>query len=253
MNLFGTTRTHITRNYALVAPDGYVETGLPGWTGVSAVTLISPQMGAAFVQTLITVDSAGESAPPLPGVERFIYVVAGELVLTLDKSDKEVTLRAGGFAYLPPNQAHTLTSTSGARLNLFERRYIELKGTPLPEVITGHQVDVLGEPFLGDEHLIVKKFLPEHPSFDLAVNVMTFQPGAALPFVETHIMEHGLLMLSGGGIYKVEENWYPVREGDAIWMGPYCSQWFGALGREPASYLLYKEVNRDPFSLEKES
>ena len=146
-----------------------------------------------------------------------------------------------------------LTAPAGVRLNLFERRYVELKGTPLPHVIIGHEADVQGEPFLGDEHLIVKKFLPEHPSFDLAVNVMTFQPGAALPFVETHIMEHGLLMLSGGGIYKVEESWYPVREGDVIWMGPYCSQWFGALGKEPASYLLYKEVNRDPFSFEKES
>ena len=67
---------------------------------------------------------------------------------------------------------------------------------------------------------MVKKFLPEHPSFDLAVNVMTFQPGTPLPFVETHIMEHGLLMLSGGGVYKVEEVWYPVKEGDVIWMGP---------------------------------
>ena len=213
MNLFGTTRTHITRNHALVAPDGYVETGLPGWTGVSAVTLISPQMGAAFVQTLVTMNKTGESAPPLPGVERFVYVVAGELVLNLDESDKEVTLSTGGFAYLPPNEAHTLTSTSGARLNLFERRYIELKGTPLPEVITGHQVDVLGEPFLGDEHLIVKKFLPEHPSFDLAVNVMTFQPGAALPFVETHIMEHGLLMLSGGAFTRSKRTGIPFEKG----------------------------------------
>ena len=250
MNLFGTTRTHVTRNHALIAPDGFVKTGLPGWSGVEAVTLISPQMGASFVQILVTMDETGESAPPLPGVERFVYVVEGEVVLTVGE---EVTLGVGGFAYLPADTPHTLSSSKGARLNLFERRYVELAGVPLPEVITGHADDVHGEPFLGDDHLIVKKFLPEYPSFDLAVNVMTFQPGTPLPFVETHIMEHGLLMLSGGGIYKVEANWYSLQTGDAIWMGPYCSQWFGALGREPASYLLYKEVNRDPFSLEKES
>ena len=250
MNLFGTTRTNVTRNHALITPDGYVETGLPGWTRASAVTLISPQMGASFVQVLVTLEGAGEGVSPLPGVERFIYVVEGEVTLNIVK---EVTLSAGGFAYVPPNQDHTLTSPSGARLNLFERRYVKLGDTPLPGVITGYEGDIQGEPFLGDEHLLVKKFLPEHPSFDLAVNVMTFQPGTPLPFVETHIMEHGLLMLSGGGVYKVEEVWYPVKEGDAIWMGPYCSQWFGALGRAPASYLLYKEVNRDPFSLERES
>ncbi len=247
MTLFGTTRTNVTRNHAFIAPDGYVPTGLPGWKGASAVTLISPQMGARFVQTLVTLEGAGEGAPPLPGVERFIYVIEGEVTLQMAK---EVTLSAGGFAYVPPDQDYTLTSSSGARLNLFERRYVKLGETPLPDVITGHESDIQGEPFLGDEHLIVQKFLPEHPSFDLAVNVMTFQPGTPLPFVETHIMEHGLLMLSGGGVYKVEEVWYPVKEGDVIWMGPYCSQWFGALGREPASYLLYKEVNRDPFSLE---
>ncbi len=250
MTFFGATRTNVRRNHAFIAPDGYVPTGLPGWTLASAITLISPQMGAAFVQVLVTLEEGGEGVSPLPGVERFIYVIEGEVTLQMAK---EVALSKGGFAYVPPDQDHTLTTSSGARLNLFERRYVKLKETPLPEVVTGHEVDVQGEPFLGDEHLIVKKFLPEHPSFDLAVNVMTFQPGTPLPFVETHIMEHGLLMLSGGGVYKVEEVWYPIQEGDVIWMGPYCSQWFGALGREPSSYLLYKEVNRDPFSLERES
>jgi hypothetical protein len=41
------------------------------------------------------------------------------------------------------------------------------------------------------------------PAFDFAVNTMTYQPGAALSMVEVHIMEHGLLMLEGGGIYRL--------------------------------------------------
>jgi (S)-ureidoglycine aminohydrolase len=77
---------------------------------------------------------------------------------------------------------------------------------------------------------------------------MLFAPGTPLPFVETHVMEHGLLMLGGGGIYRLGDHWYPVTQGDAIWMGPYCPQWFAALGKEPAKYLLYKDVNRDPFT-----
>jgi (S)-ureidoglycine aminohydrolase len=44
---------------------------------------------------------------------------------------------------------------------------------------------------------------PDDPAFDMAVNVMQFDPGAALPFVETHANEHGLYMLAGGGIYRL--------------------------------------------------
>ena len=32
---------------------------------------------------------------------------------------------------------------------------------------------------------------------------MTYDPGAALSMVEIHVMEHGLLMLEGGGIYRL--------------------------------------------------
>ena len=88
--------------------------------------------------------------------------------------------------------------------------------------------------------------IPDNFAFDLAVNTMTFQPGATLPMVEIHVMEHGLLMLEGGGIYRLGEHWYPVQAGDFIWMAPYCPQWFGALGKTPAKYLIYKDWNRSP-------
>ena len=68
-------------------------------------------------------------------------------------------------------------------------------------------------------------------AYDFAVNTMTYDPGAALSMVEIHVMEHGLLMLEGGGIYRLGDSWYPVEAGDFIWMAPYCPQWFGALGK----------------------
>ena len=70
--------------------------------------------------------------------------------------------------------------------------------------------------------------------------------GRDLPFVETHIMEHGLLMLAGAGIYRLDDDWHPVQTGDVIWIAPYCPQWFAAVGDEPASYIYYKDVNRTP-------
>ncbi len=97
---------------------------------------------------------------------------------------------------------------------------------------------------MGDPGLQVRALLPADPAFDMAVNTMTFEPGASLPVVECHVMEHGLLMLDGGGVYRLGERWYPVCAGDFIWMAPYCPQWFGALGKTPARYLIYKDWNR---------
>jgi (S)-ureidoglycine aminohydrolase len=103
-------------------------------------------------------------------------------------------------------------------------------------------------PLLGDPALRVTTLIPEAPELDLAVNLMTFDPGAALPFTETHVMEHGLLVLEGTFVYRLGDAWYPVRAGDAVWMGPFCPQWACAYGPERAEYLIYKDWNRDPLS-----
>ena len=101
-------------------------------------------------------------------------------------------------------------------------------------------------PFLGDPDAVLKTFLPIEPAYDLAVNLFTFRPGAALPFVETHVMEHGLLMVAGMGVYRLADSWYPVEENDVIWMASYCPQWFVAMGKTSSRYLYYKDVHRDP-------
>jgi (S)-ureidoglycine aminohydrolase len=99
-----------------------------------------------------------------------------------------------------------------------------------------------------DPALQVRHLLPDTLAFDFAVNAMTYQPGAALSMVEMHVMEHGLVMLEGGGIYRLGDAWYPVTAGDFIWMGPWCPQWFGAIGKVPAKYLIYKDWNRHPLA-----
>ena len=89
--------------------------------------------------------------------------------------------------------------------------------------------------------------LPTTPEFDLAVNVFTYQPGAALPQVEIHVMEHGLLMLDGQGVYRLGDDWYPVKKDDVIWMAPYCPQWFVAMGKSPVALSLLQR--RQPRSV----
>src|SRR5204862_4975240 len=124
--------------------------------------------------------------------------------------------------------------------------YSPLAGVAPPELRFGQEQNVEGVPFLGDPDAVLKTFLPTEPAFDLAVNLFTFRPGAALPMVEIHIMEHGLLMVEGQGVYRLGDSWYPVQQGDVIWMASYCPQWFVAMGKGPARYLYYKDVNRDP-------
>ena len=108
--------------------------------------------------------------------------------------------------------------------------------------------DVVSQPLGGDIGLQVKQLLPSISGLDYAVNTMCYEPGAALALVEIHVMEHGLLMLEGGGIYRLGNCWYPVQTGDFIWMAPYCPQWFGALGKTSAKYLIYKDWNRHPLA-----
>ena len=116
----------------------------------------------------------------------------------------------------------------------------------VPRFIVASEDATASNPLGGDPDLQVRCLVPDTMSFDFAVNTMTYQPGAALSMVEMHVMEHGLMMLEGGGIYRLGDSWYPVTAGDFIWMGPWCPQWFGAIGKVPAKYLIYKDWNRHP-------
>lgn len=241
MDIFGSTRSRVERNYALITPDTHVVSPLMGWENASAVVHISPEMGSRFTQYTVTLE-AGASSAARSGVERFFYVQSGSCELKLD--DKQ-TLSTGSYAFIPADVEHQITSASEATLIVFEKRYVPLESTSNPYAIVGHVDDVPGDPFMGDEDAQLKTLLPIEPSFDMAVNLFTYQPGATLPQVEIHTMEHGLVMLDGQGIYRLGADHFPVIAGDVIWMASYCPQWFVAMGKQPASYLYYKDIHRD--------
>jgi (S)-ureidoglycine aminohydrolase len=245
MNVFGSTRSSVRRDHALIAPDSFVRSPPPGWHNTEGVILISPRLGARFTQYLALMQEGGASAPALPGVERFVYVLEGEITLTCAPGCEE-TLKEGGYLFLPADVDYPLRARKASKLNVFEKRYVSRQEDGFLKPVFGQEQDEEGKPFLGDPDALLKTLLPDSPLLDLAVNVFTFRPGAALPMVEVHVMEHGLLMLEGQGVYRLADAWYPVRQGDVIWMAPYCPQWFVAMGKGPARYLYYKDVNRDP-------
>lgn len=243
---FGETRTAVEWNHALVGPDGHVPSLPPGWGDADGVILISPQMGGAsggpgFCQYLVRGGPGCLTTGGMPTVQRLVYVLAGEALL-----DGE-TIPTTGFAYLPPQETYELTAAEGTELLVFEKPYELLDDVEPPVRRTGTLTDSPSEPFLGDPDAVLATLLPTTPEFDMAVNVFTYQPGATLPLVETHVMEHGLYMAAGQGVYRLGDKWYPVAKGDTIWMAAYCPQWFVAMGKEPAVYVYYKDVNRQVF------
>lgn len=243
--VFGNTRTFVGARHALIAPDGHVPSVLPGVENATTVILISPAMGAAFGQFLVTFNQGGRVFFPVDDNERFLFVLNGKL--EVKTSNQSHQLGEGGYAFVPAGQSLLLTEAKEAtRIIFFAKKYAPLAGRSEPALIVGHEKEIVSQPFLGDEAARLQVLLPDTLSFDLAVNIFNYQPGAHLPFVETHIMEHGLLMLDGLGVYRLEDAWYPVVAGDCIWMAPYCPQWFVAMGKSPARYLYYKDVNRGP-------
>jgi (S)-ureidoglycine aminohydrolase len=237
----GLTRTVNTRNYALLAPDGRVPSILPGWTNCTAFVLISAALGAGLSQYLIALDSEGAGVGETENDEWFFYVVKGKARVN------DVALGAGGFAWLPPGAKYEVRGTvANSTLLVFKKRFEPLTGQKPAAFFSGNEQDLPEKPFMGDPHARLKTLIPDALAADLAVNIFTFDPGATLPFVETHVMEHGMLFLSGGGVYRLDADWHPVREGDALWIAPYCRQWFIAAGPQTTRYIYYKNINRLP-------
>ena len=242
----GETRSSIRDRHAVLSADSHERTTLPNWAEAEVVFTISPQMGAQFSQFFAHMEAGGRADAPLAGVERFAMVLDG--LISLEHGGGQQTLGPESFAYLPAGYDHKIHASSPSRLVVFERHFLPLEGAEMPYPVIGAARDIEAVPADGDTRLMLRKLMPVDVTFDCEFNIMDFLPGASLPYVETHFMEHGLLMLNGGGIYRLDNSWYPVEMGDVIWMGPYCAQWFGALGESNARYLLYKIWNRDPLA-----
>ena len=244
MHNLGQTRSSHRPNHLLLTADTFVRTTLPGMKGCSAIVHVSPALGARFTEYTAEFEVGGELGGA--SVQRFVYVIEGSVKLELKGKASE--LGARGYAYLPEGLPHRVLGVKPSRMAVIEKPYQVLSAVEPPRSVVSSEDAVSAHPLEDDPSLQVKCLLPDEMSFDFAVNTMVYQPGAALSMVEMHVMEHGLIMLEGGGIYRLGDCWYPVTVGDFIWMGPWCPQWFGALGKVPAKYLIYKDFHRHPWA-----
>jgi (S)-ureidoglycine aminohydrolase len=238
----GQTRSSQQPSHLLLTPDTFVRAPMPGMKKCNAIVHVGPALGAAFTQYTAEFESGGELGAT--DAQRFLYVLEGSV--KVESEGKSHQLAARGYAFFPEGAAHQVVATQTSRVAVIEKTYLPVDSVKRPSAILSSEDKVESHALGDDPDLQVKCLLPDVMNFDFAVNTMAYQPGAALSMVEMHVMEHGLLMLEGGGIYRLGDSWYPVTAGDFIWMGPWCAQWFGAIGKVPAKYLIYKDWNRHP-------
>jgi (S)-ureidoglycine aminohydrolase len=231
-------------SYMIFPRANRVEHHLPHFNGVLAQVLATPQHGARFVEHELLVEANGGTAGTRDeAFEQFLFVLEGEVEFRLE--GKLHKLVQGSFSWLPPNAAYEFANKGEdlSRLVWIRRRYQEVEGIQVPGPIVAHESDVPAYPTdtYMEQHLTPYEGL----GFDMGINLQTFDPGVYFSFVEAHVMEHGLYMLSGRGLYWLNHDLIETQKDDFIYMAPYCPQFFYATGWGKSAYLLYKDVNRD--------
>jgi len=223
---------------------------LPFWDNTRLWVIARPLTGFSetFSQYIVEVGPGGGSDRPdtNPEAESVLFVVDGELRLEL--AGTEHRLPAGGYAFLKPGESWTLhnDSAAGATFHWIRKRYAVVDGIDVPESFVTHENDVeLGAMPDTDGRWCTQRFAdPDDVRHDMHVNIVTFEPGGAIPFPETHVMEHGLYVLEGKAVYLLNKDWVEVQEGDFMWLRAFCPQACYAGGPGRFRYLLYKDVHR---------
>ena len=248
-----TGRAVFTQAYAVI-PKGVmrdiVTSHLPFWEGTRLWVLSRPLSGFAetFSQYIMEVAPGGGSSKPEPdpGAEGVLFVVEGELHLTLAGRTHE--MRPGGYAYIPPGSDWQARNRGEApvRFHWIRKAYEAVEGLGVPDALVVNENDIAPTPMPGTEgRWATTRFVdPADLRHDMHVTVVTFEPGAVIPFAETHVMEHGLYVLEGKAVYRLNQDWVEVEAGDYMWLRAFCPQACYAGGPGRFRYLLYKDVNR---------
>lgn len=250
-----TGRAIFTQAYAVI-PKGVmsdiVTSFFPHWHNTRGWVLARPLSGFAetFSQIIMEVAEGGGSDNPESDTEAecVIFVVEGEIELGFSGAAHNLT--EGGYAYVPCGLKYSVRNTKAkpAKFHWVRKRYEPADGLEKPEpFVTSDQANPLhAMPGTNNVWATTRFVAPTDLRHDMHVNIVTFQPGGVIPFAETHVMEHGLYVLEGKAVYRLNNDWVEVEAGDFMWLRAFCPQACYAGGPGPFRYLLYKDVNRLP-------
>lgn len=248
-----TGRAVFTEAYAVI-PKGVmmdiVTSYLPFWNDTRLWVLSRPLSGFAetFSQYIMEVAPGGGSDRPEldPAAEGVLFVMDGEITVDLD--GQLHVMQPGGFAFLPPSSNWRLRNHGAkpARFHWIRKAYERVEGLDVPEAFFTNEADIVPAPMAHTEgKWATTRFVdPLDLRHDMHVTIVTFEPGAVIPFAETHVMEHGLYVLEGKAVYRLNQDWVEVEAGDFMWLRAFCPQACYAGGPGKFRYLLYKDVNR---------
>jgi (S)-ureidoglycine aminohydrolase len=248
-----TGRAVFTEAYAVV-PNGVmsdiVTSLLPFWNDTRCWVLSRPLSGFAetFSQYIMEVAPGGGSDRPEPdkSAEGVLFVVEGELTVIL--AGQRHVMQPGGYAFIPPASDWQVRnqSTAPVRFHWIRKSYDAVEGIAAPDAIFTNENDIAptAMPDTDGKWATTRFVDPSDMRHDMHVTIVTLEPGAIIPFAETHVMEHGLYVLSGKAVYRLNQDWVEVEAGDYMWLRAFCPQACYAGGPGNFRYLLYKDVNR---------
>jgi len=248
-----TDRAVFTEAYAVIPRREFsdiVASYLPFWDKTRCWVIARPLSGFAetFSQYVMEVQPGGGSNQPEPDAdaEGVLFVVEGEITVTVDGAAHRLT--PGGYAFLPPASGWTLRndSSAAARFHWIRKAYEYVEGIDVPDPVFANENDIAPTPMPDtDGKWATTRFVdPADLRHDMHVTVVTFKPGGIIPFPETHVMEHGLYVLEGQAVYRLNQDWVEVQAGDYMWLRAFCPQACYSGGPGDFRYLLYKDVNR---------
>ena len=248
-----TDRAVFTEAYAVI-PKGVLRdittSYLPFWEKTRAWVLSRPLSGFAetFSQYIMEIAPSGGSDNPEPDAkaEGVLFVVEGELNITL--GGKAHAMIPGGYAYIPPGAKWSVKNTAAqpVRFHWIRKSYDFVEGLGIPEAFVVNEKDIKPIPMPDTNGVWATTRFVSHDDMrhDMHVTIVTFEPGGVIPFAETHVMEHGLYVLEGKAVYRLNQDWVEVEAGDYMWLRAFCPQACYAGGPGRFRYLLYKDVNR---------
>lgn len=234
-------------NFALIEVDGLVKNVVPGFEKCEMSILSSQKLGASFVDYLCTMLEGGYNKIGFggSGIETFVYVISGKINASDGESD--FILEPGGYLFVPDTHKMYLENTNdgSSEIFIYKRRYKKL--AKYQAYTYCNNISNLTNVTLENmQDVELYDLLPTTLDFDMNFHVLSFFQGACHGYVETHVQEHGAIILNGEGMYNLDNNWLPVKKGDYLFMASYCPQAAYGIGRDtPFTYLYSKDCNRD--------
>jgi (S)-ureidoglycine aminohydrolase len=226
-------------SYMLLPHVNLMISRLPKFKETKVHILATPDIGAKFVQYELMMEPGGGTIEPIgDGLEHFCFVLDGNVTLNILGESKH-DLTEGGFAFLPAGSSFELSNHDDESRVVWIKRKFVAAGSLKPDLIVGSEKDVIGRP-----GQLLTPF-DKNLAYDMGMLIVNLEPGRGISQVETHIMQHGLYMIQGQGIYWLDRDFHEVQANDYIYLSSYCSQYFYVTGETTARYLLYKDVNRD--------